>query len=336
MISEIKPEIFIKLEEFMKVNEFCLTETTGYGAKPGYLDLKKGLPVTGLKRLNFLKASAIYSSSPDHIYREFTNKLKQEIASWSDDLFLNLYEHSRSTDVNSILSEIDNALKFLTHPLTLDKITKKTLKTYSKKIFNEEKFYIYFEKVVAHPYWEDKQDFLKQFLIDTKHLVTLNELFPEAAQMDINKVKSSASCSYEINFSLMPTSKFNEERNDSPHTFASMSAFVGAMIRSFHTFNSDVSPIEGIYSSHVTPKKGIKKITFFAEDEYLAGAFADIFFDMFKNHLKESYSVSEKSSTGIDSNSIKEILEKTQIIAKHNRLDQNLILKDSKSASKKL
>lgn len=335
MSSEIKQEIFTKLEEFMKKNEFCLTESTGYSAKPGYLDLKKGTPIKGLKRLNFLTGSAIYSD-PEKIYTNFINKLKIEISSWEDDLFLNLYENSRSADVNSILSEIDNALKFVTHPLTLDKITKKTIKNYSKKISNEEKFYIYFEKVMAHPYWADKQDFLKQFLIDTKHLVTLNELFPDFAQMDINKVKSSILCSYEINFSLMPTSKFNQERNYSPHTFASMSAFVGAMIRSFHTFNPDNSPVEGICASHVTPKNGIKKITFLAEDEYLAGAFADIFFDLLKKHLTESHSVSEKSSTGIDSESIKEILERTQIMAKHNRLDQNLIIKESKTSSKKL
>ena len=335
MTDKIKPEVYTKLEAFMKQNNFCLVDNYGSSKEPGYLQLKNKSPEKSLKFIGFLTGSAVYKSD-DNFYRVFTEKLGKEISSWSDELFINLYEHSKSADVNSVLSGVDNALKYVMNPKILDKITEKTLKKYSKYVQNEEKFHRYFEKVMAHPYWENKQDFLKQFLIDNKHHVTLNELFPDSAQEDIIKVKTPATVTYEVNMALMPTSKFNLDRNQKPHTFSSQSTFLWKMIRDFHTFNIEDSPIKGIYADHTTPANGIKTITIFAKTEALANAFAEVFFDMFKEQLKENSYVSEKSSSGFDSKMMAPFMEKLKILSINKDLSDTLEIKEKKSRANKL
>ena len=335
MTDKIKPEVYEKLEAVMQQNLFCLDEYKEYRAPPGCLKLDNEKPKKNLKSIGFLSKSEIYKAESD-LYKDFKQKLEKEISSWPDDLFLNLCEHSESTDINSILSSVDNALRYTTHPSVLDKTTEKTIKKYSKYIQNEEKFYLYFEKVMAHPYWQNKQDFLKQFLIDTKHTVTLNELFPIAAKQDIIKVETHATSTFEIDFSLMPTPKSNLDSNQKPHTFSSQSAFLWKMIRDFHTFNIDESPIKGIYADHTTPRDGIKRVTIFAENASLANAFAEIFFDMFKEKLKLNSYVGEKSSSGFDSKMILSFMENLKIISINKDLSENLENKETKIKAKKL
>jgi hypothetical protein len=335
MTDKIKPEVYEKLEALMKRNSFCLEQETGYSAKPGHLKLSYGAPKTNLKNLEFLKGSAIYRSSDDH-YKTFTQELEKEISTWPDDLFLNLYEHSRNSDVNSVLSGVEYALKYTTHPTILDRTTEKNLKKMSKYVQNEERFHVYFEKVMTHPYWENKQEYLKQFLIDNKYTITLNELFPSAAKSDIVKVSTHATATFEVDFSLMPTSNFYADRNEKPHTFSSQSAFLWKMIRDFHTFNIEDSPIKGIYADHTTPKNGIKSVTIFAKTEALANAFADEFFDMFKKELKESFHVGEKNSTGFGSKMMEPFMERLKILSINKDLSENLKDKEIKTKSKKL
>lgn len=335
MTDKIKPEVYEKIEAVMQQNLFCLDEYKEYSSSPGYLKLDNEKPKRNLKSIGFLSGSAIYKAEND-LYKDFKQKLEKEISSWTDDLFINLYEHSKSTDINSILSGIDCALRYTTHPSVLDKITEKTIKKYSKYVQNEEKFYLYFEKVIAHPYWQKKQDFLKQFLIDTNHIVTLNELFPSDAKVDIIKVKTPATATFEVDFSLMPTPKSNLDSNCKPHTFSSQSAFLWKMIRDFHTFNIDESPIKGIYADHTTPRDGIKRVTIFADTYQLANAFAEVFFDMFKEQLKSNSYVGEKSSSGFDSKMILSFIENLKIISINKDLSESLETKETKVKAKKL
>ena len=335
MTDKIKPEVYEKIEAVMQQNLFCLDEYKEYSSSPGYLKLDNEKPKRNLKSIGFLSGSAIYKAEND-LYKDFKQKLEKEISSWPDDLFINLYEHSKSTDINSILSGIDCALRYTTHPEVLDKTTEKTIKKYSKYVQNEEKFYLYFEKVIAHPYWQKKQDFLKQFLIDTNHIVTLNELFPSDAKVDIIKVNTPATATFEIDFSLMPTPKSNLDSNYKPHTFSSQSAFLWKMIRDFHTFNIDESPIKGIYADHTTPRDGIKRVTIFAENASLANAFAEVFFDMFKEQLKLNSYVGEKSSSGFDSKMMSSFIKNLKIISINKDLSENLENKETKIKAKKL
>jgi len=295
-------ELYKKLNEFFKINGFSIVD-----ASPSQYYLKLENPVLPLEHFNFLDKCKI--KNVDHyLYEHFTKKLTKEISGWPDDLFLQLCEKSKNTDINKILSSHENTVRYVTHPHTLGKVTLKSIPKYVKLLKNEELLENFFQSLLEVE--KINAEDLKKFLESKKEFKVLNALFSEKIA-DICEVVPPAVSSHQINFHLLPS----PELSGVAHNLSSINAHLLKMIKIFDSFNPPDSVIKGIHTNHISPKDGIKSISILAKDTYCAKAFVEVFFDIFKSNLKEENNLNEFSSTRITKNNISNILDKTQKLA---------------------
>jgi len=326
----INPELYKKLNSFIKRHNFNITPSR-YD-KAGYLDLEDAQPTKSLESLHFLEHTAV--NHRDAAYYKFIYLLEEEIKSWSNELLLNAYEHTSNAEINNILTQIDNTMRYLTHPQTLDKINKKTLKTYSRLIQNEEQFIIYFQKVISHPYWSDKEDFLKSYLTDSKKIKALNSLYPDASQSEVEMISTclAEASEFTINFNLLPNNR--EGSNHLNNNISAISSYCTKMIGAFNHYAYADSPIKTIMTDNYTPSDGKKSIMVVGTDKYINLAFTELLFERLKLDLKEKIYVNENSGNFLNEKTIKDFMKEVITLGMQKKLEDNLETKQIKKLNK--